>query len=109
MTKQDYVNKGLQHFAERNYERASHLFRKAICCDDQFENAYRALSETLNRMNQIDEALALTRKWLIINKHNPIAHLTLSKLCVQKGLKSEAQRALKRYHVLIKARNAKSA
>ncbi len=108
MTKQDYVNKGLQHFSERNYERACFLFRKAICCDDRFENAYRALSETLNRMNQIEEALTLTRKWLRINNKNPNAHLMLSKLYVQKGMKKEAQKALAHYQKLLAAQNVKS-
>ncbi len=109
MTKQDYVNKGLQYFAERDYERACFLFRQAICCDDRFENAYRALCETLNRMNQVDEALILTRKWLRINNQNPIAHLMLSKLCVQKGLKQEAQKALTRYQKLLAAQKVKTA
>lgn len=94
MTKQDFLNKGFQHFAERRYERAIIFFRKAIESDSNFEPAYSALSEALNRMGKIDEAIPVVKKWIEINKHDPLAHTALSRLYVQKGMREEAEREM---------------
>lgn len=100
-TKQEFVNKGLQHFAEKNYERAIFFFRKALECDAKFETAYRTLCESLNRLDEIDEAYKFAKKWLEINNKNPLAYLTLSKIYTQKGHKDEARSALLKYQKLM--------
>jgi len=100
MNKQEFVNHGLQYFAQKNFEKAIFFFRKALECDEEFENAYRALCESLNRINEIDEAFSFANKWLEINEQNPFAHLTLSKLYAQKGLRQEAEQELLLYQRL---------
>ncbi|HID40051.1 MAG TPA: tetratricopeptide repeat protein [Calditrichaeota bacterium] len=94
MNRQDILNKGFQRFAERDYERAIVLFRKVLEIDEQFEAAYSALSEALNRMGKIDEAIPVVKKWLDINPNDPLAHTTLSRLYVQKGMIAEAEREM---------------
>ena len=96
-TKQDFVNYGMQYFAQKEYDRAIFFFRKALDCDEEFENAYRALCESLNRINEIDEAFLFARKWIEINEHNPLAHMMLSKLYVQKGMKADAKKEMELY------------
>ncbi len=97
MTKQDYVNHGMQYFAQKKYDRAIFFFRRALECDEEFENAYRALCESLNRINEIDEALLFARRWEELNNRNPLAHLMLSKLYVQKGMKMQAKKEMELY------------
>jgi tetratricopeptide (TPR) repeat protein len=91
MNKQDLLNKGFQYFAQMDYERAVVFFEKAIEIDDEFEAAYSALSESLNRMGRIDDAIPVVRKWIEINSEDPIAHTALSRLYVQKGMKEKAE------------------
>lgn len=91
MTKQDLLNKGFQYFAQMDYERANVFFEKAIDLDKKFEAAYSALSESLNRLGQIDEAIPVVKKWIEINAEDPIAHTALSRLYVQKGMKDKAE------------------
>ncbi len=104
LTKQDFVNKGFQHFAERNYEKAEFFFRKAIESDTTFEAAYKALSETLNRMGRIDEAIPIVQQWLGINKYAAAAHYALSRLYVQKGWLIEAKKEMDLWHSLRSAK-----
>jgi len=94
MNRQDLLNKGFQRFAERDYERAIVLFRKVLEIDDQFEAAYSALSEALNRTGQIDEAIPVVKRWLEINPKDPMAHAALSRLYVQKGMLAEAEQEM---------------
>ncbi len=94
MNRQDILNKGFQRFAERDYERALILFRKVLEIDDEFESAYSALSEALNRLGRIDEAIPVVKKWLEINPEDPMAHASLSRLYVQKGMIAEAEREM---------------
>jgi tetratricopeptide (TPR) repeat protein len=102
MNRQDLLNKGFQYFAERDYERASVLFEKAINTDITFEAAYSALSETLNRMGKIDEAIPVVQRWIEVNKYDPLAHTALSRLYVQKGMIAEAEKEMATSNFLIK-------
>lgn len=106
MTKQELLNKGFQYFVERNYERAVYLFRKALEVDNNYEAAYGALSETLNRLNLIDEAIPVAQKWIEINIHDPLAHATLSRLYVQKGMLAEAEKEMAISHLLSKQKKS---
>lgn len=99
-TKQDYLNHGLQSFANKDYERACLFFRKALECDKEFETAYRTICESLNRMNKIEEALSYAIQWITINSQNPQAHLTLSKLYAQIGDKQKAAQEMALYQKL---------
>jgi Tfp pilus assembly protein PilF len=91
MTKQELLNAGFQHFAKREYEEAKENFEKALEIDDKFEAAYSALSETLNRKGEIDNAVVVVKKWIDINPKDALAHTALSRLYVQKGMIQEAE------------------
>jgi tetratricopeptide (TPR) repeat protein len=91
MTKQELLNNGFQHFAKREYEEAQESFEKAIKLDDTFEAAYSALSETLNRKGEVDNAIVIVKKWIDINPKDALAHTALSRLYVQKGMIQEAE------------------
>ena len=91
MTKQEYLNEGFQLFAKREYDKAKLSFEKALELDDKFEAAYSALSETLNRQNQVDDAIEIVKKWIKINPKDALAHTALSRLYVQKGMIIEAE------------------
>ena len=94
LDKQDLLNKGFQYFSERDYDKAEFFFRKALEMDECFEAAYSALSETLNRMERLDEAIRFVQKWIEYNCDNPNAHYTLSRLYVQKGMFTEAEQEM---------------
>lgn len=108
MDKQDCVNRGLQSFANRDYERACKYFRKALEYDTEFETAYRTLCEALNRLNKIDEALSYAVSWISVNSENPLAHLTLSKLYTQKGYRQKALQEMMIYQQLQRVKKSKS-
>ena len=91
MSKQELLNSGFQHFAKREYDTAKEHFEKALVLDDKFEAAYSALSETLNRMGEVDQAVPLVKKWIEINPKDALAHTALSRLYVQKGMIQEAE------------------
>ena len=102
MTKQDFLNKGFQYFAQTDYERAIIFFEKAIQLDDTFEAAYSALSESLNRLGRIEEAIPIVQKWIELNGADPIAHTALSRLYVQKGMREEAEKEMATSAILSK-------
>jgi tetratricopeptide (TPR) repeat protein len=91
MTKQEYLTKGFQYFSNKEYNEAAEVFKMAIKIDDTFEAAYSALSESLNRMGKIDEAIPVVKKWIELNNNDPLAHTALSRLYVQKGMIKEAE------------------
>jgi len=91
MTKQEYLNEGFMCFAKREYDKAKESFEKAIEIDENFEAAYSALSETLNRKGEIDEAITVVSKWIKINPKDALAHTAMSRLYVQKGMIQEAE------------------
>jgi Tfp pilus assembly protein PilF len=91
MTKQELLNQGFQQFTKREYEAARESFEKAIELDSKFEAAYSALSETHNRMGDVDTAMETVKKWIKINPKDPLAHTALSRLYVQKGMIMEAE------------------
>ena len=45
-------------------------------------------------MGKIDEAIPVVKRWLEVNKQDPIAHTALSRLYVQKGMIEEAEREM---------------
>lgn len=77
---------GFEYFAQKDYKKATCYFTKALEIDDHFIPAYNALSETLNRMGEIDKAIEVVEKWLMLNNNDAQAHATLARLYVQKGL-----------------------
>jgi len=91
MTKQELLNNGFQHFAKREYDDAKNSFKQALELDEKFEAAYSALSETLNRMGKVDDAIIVVQKWIAINPKDALAHTALSRLYVQKGMIDEAE------------------
>ena len=106
MTKQDLLNKGFQYFAQTDYERAIIFFEKAIQLDETFEVAYSALSESLNRLGRIDEAIPIVQKWIELNGNDPIAHTALSRLYVQKGMRDKAEEEMAISAFLSKRQNS---
>ena len=91
MNKQELLNQGFQHFAQRTYDKAQQFFEQAIAEDDRFEAAYSALAECLNRQGEIAKAVDVVKKWIEINPRDPLAHTALSRLYVQKGMIQEAE------------------
>ena len=109
MDKQDFLNKGFQRFAERRYERAVLLFRKALELDSHLEPAYSGLSESLNRLGRIDEAIPIVKKWIEINRNDPLAHMALSRLYVQQGMREKAEEEMAISRFLARQAEKKSA
>ena len=91
MTKQEFLNKGFQHFAKREYDDAQECFKQAIELDDKFEAAYSALSETLNRKGELDKAIEVVKVWIKVNPKDALAHTAMSRLYVQKGWIQKAE------------------
>ncbi len=100
MTAREIIKRGFEFFAQRDYEKAIYLFKKAIEVDNTFIKAYMALAEALNRTDRIDEACDVIKKWLEIDKADPLAHAALSRIYVQQGLIELAQKELALYQKL---------
>ncbi len=94
MQPRELIKLGFQYFAQKDYPTAAEFFKKAIAIDSTFLAAYSALCETLNRMGEIDQAMEWVQKWLQLDPDDALAHATLSRLYVQKGMIEQAEREM---------------
>lgn len=95
MNARELLKHGFELFAQKDYEGACKYFIQSIQADPSFIQGYKALTDALNRMGKIDEAIAIVEKWMKLDANDPIAHAMLSRLYVQKGMRKEASRSLR--------------
>ena len=100
MTKNEHLNQGFKHFSSQEYDKAIECFEEAIKLDPEFDTAYNALAEALNKSGRLDEAIEAARKMVEISPNDPFSHTALSRLYVQKGMIEDAEREMAISHQL---------
>lgn len=70
-------------------EKLSHAVEAAPA----FEDAYEALSVLLYNVKRFDEAIAVIRKWILLNPDSIMSHTNLSRCYAAKGMILEAENA----------------
>ena len=59
--------------------------------DPAFEDGYEALTVLYSRVNRLDEAIEIARKWVRLNPRAIMAHTNLSRFYMTQGLIAEAE------------------
>ena len=87
---------GTTHQLNQQYQEAINIFREAISCQTDFHDARSKLADTLESINQTDEAWAEAEKVLSSNPNHPAGNLILARLERRKGELSNAKQRLQK-------------
>ncbi len=91
MDSQTRFNQALALFREEKVTEAIETLEALLEKDPAFEDAYEALGVLYARMNRLDEAVEIAKKWIRLNPHALMAHTNLSRFYVAKGMIAEAE------------------
>jgi tetratricopeptide (TPR) repeat protein len=81
----------LRDFRHDRLEEAREKLARVLALDPNYEDAYEALSVILYNQKQYDEAIALIKKWFVVNPNSIMSHTNMSRCYVAKGLILEAE------------------
>ena len=87
----ELYNEAIAFFKEGEFEKAVQNLEALLKENSTFEDAYEALGIIYQRLNRLDEAIEVTKKWVVLNPHALMAHTNLSRFYVAKGMIAEAE------------------
>jgi tetratricopeptide (TPR) repeat protein len=88
---EDHYYAALDFYAEGQHEQAVAEYQKAIAADPTFADALHGLARAYQDMNQLDEAIEISKKIAEIEPNDVLAHTSLSILYQKKGMIPEAE------------------
>jgi folate-binding protein YgfZ len=83
--------RALKEFTDGSEEAAARMLDEAIELDPTFADAYETLGVILNRLDRLDEAIAMMKQLAILDPQSIMAHANLSVFYMQKGDKTAAE------------------
>ena len=81
----------LDHVADGHDELAVEEYRQSLAADPSFADALHGLSRALQNLNQLDEAIEVSRRIAEIDPDDILAHTSLSIIYQKKGMIPEAE------------------
>ena len=90
-TKQELYDDGMIDFSMGEFDAAIQKFKQAIAIDSNFFDAWHALAESYFRKGDCDAAIEAGKQSLILDPQDPLAHTSLSRFHVKKGMIKEAE------------------
>ena len=90
-SKEELYDDGMAEFAMGEFDGAVAKFKEALAADVKYFDAWHALSETYFRKGDYDAAIEAGKKSLELNPGDQLAHTSLSRFYVKKGMIKEAE------------------
>ena len=88
---EDHYYAALDFYAEGQHEQAVAEYQKSIAADPTFADALHGLARTYQDMNQLDDAIEVSKKIAELEPDDVLAHTSLSILYQKKGMIPEAE------------------
>ena len=88
---EDHYYAALDFYAEGQHEQAVAEYQKSIAADPTFADALHGLARTYQDMNQLDDAIEISKKIAELEPDDVLAHTSLSILYQKKGMIPEAE------------------
>ena len=90
-TKEELYDEAMGDFAIGEFDGAIKKFKRVLALDAKFFDAWHALAETYFRTGDYDAAIEAGKQSLAINPQDSLAHTSLSRFYVKKGMVKEAE------------------
>jgi tetratricopeptide (TPR) repeat protein len=84
-------HKALQDYKDNQAEAAIGKLTQVLSASPSFEDAHEALSVIFYNQKRYDEAIAILKKWILVNPDAVMSHTNLSRCYVAKGMIMEAE------------------
>lgn len=91
MNKEDYYNRGMEHFAEDRLDDAVVDYLRALDEDPDYADALHALAMTYAHQEKLDQAIDIGKRLVEVAPNDELAHTSLSIFYQQKGMIAEAE------------------
>lgn len=88
---EELYDDAMADFATGAFDAAVAKFRALLQADPRHFDAWHALSETLFRKGDLEGAIESGKKALALRPNDPLAHTSLSRFYVKKGMIQEAE------------------
>jgi len=97
---EDHYYAALDLFADGEHEGALEEYRKSIEADPTFTEALHGMARSLQDLEQLDEAIEVSKRITEIDPNDILAHTSLSVLYQKKGMVPEAESEANKARVL---------
>lgn len=97
---EDHYYAALDLYAEGQHEQAVAEYQKAIAADPTFADPFHGLARAYQDMNQLDQAIEVSKKIAELEPNDVLAHTSLSILYQKKGMIPEAEAEANKARIL---------
>ncbi|MBI3314260.1 MAG: tetratricopeptide repeat protein [Candidatus Omnitrophica bacterium] len=87
----DLYHEALEDHRKNLDESAVEKLNRVLADSPGFEDAYEALAVILYNLKKYDDAIAVIKKWIVLNPNSIMSHTNLSRCYVAKGMILEAE------------------
>ena len=91
--KMSLYKSGLGKYAQQDFEGARTDFEQALALDPDFGDVHHSLAHVLEKLDDLDGALASALRAVELNPDEVLAHTSLSVIYMRKGMIPEAEDA----------------
>ena len=88
---QKLYEEALSLFKEQKLTQAIQKVESILQNDPAYEDAYEALAIFYSKVNRLEDAIEMAKKWIRLNPKSKMAHTNLSRFYVEKGMIAEAE------------------
>ena len=97
---EDHYYAALDLFADHQHESALEEYKKSVEADPTFTEALHGMARTLQDLERLDDAIAVSKRIAELDPDDVLAHTSLSVLYQKKGMVPEAEAEANKARVL---------
>ena len=97
---EDHYYSALDLFADHEHESALEEYKKSLEADPTFTEALHGMARTLQDLERLDDAIAVSKRIAELDPDDVLAHTSLSVLYQKKGMVPEAEAEANKARVL---------
>jgi len=97
---EDHYYAALDLFADHQHESALEEYKKSVAADPTFTEALHGMARTLQDLERLDDAIAVSKRIAELDPDDVLAHTSLSVLYQKKGMVPEAEAEANKARVL---------
>ncbi|HVC45294.1 MAG TPA: tetratricopeptide repeat protein [Candidatus Binataceae bacterium] len=90
---EDLCDQAVDAYADANYDEAIELYKKALELNPKYGDAYTGLAMCHQQRDDLDAAIAITRRYVEVAPDDILAFTNLSMFYQKKGMIAEAEAA----------------